>query len=141
VNPCASAAWVDQRALVTTDDCHDGNPRAFLFGPDWHTKIAIGGDRALDTIGAIGVDGRNVVAVLAPRAHAAVMIDKETAQQHVVDLGPIDPASASAPMLGARETEDHDWLVASANGGVGVIDHTTWSLTFGLVIPRCEATP
>jgi hypothetical protein len=135
---CVDAMWVGDLILATSADCDATSGFAFLITED-DRRIALGDGRPLDTTGAFGVTGARVPAVLFPRLYTLVLTDSLVEHQAMVDLVPIQAESTPDPKFAATELPDGNWLVASATGGVGIVDHTTTTLTHTWIIPRCEA--
>jgi hypothetical protein len=69
-----------------------------------------------------------------------VLADALGEEQFVIDLVPIQAQATSTPRFELAPLDEHDWLVASATGGVGVVDHATATLAKTWIIPRCEAS-
>jgi hypothetical protein len=139
VAPCAEATWLDDEILVSSDDCNGGSPNGVLYNTNGRSRLQVGLGRALDTHDATSAHQDKTLAILAPRAYALVLADSPT-RQSVIDLVPIQADATPAPRFDVAPLGVGDWAVASATGGVGVIDHRTSSLEKTWIIPRCEAT-
>jgi hypothetical protein len=140
IAPCAEATWLDDRILVTSDDCNGGPPIGLLYGVGGRLVERIGLDRPIDTHGATSSSGAKALAVVAPRAYALVLVESPT-HQSVIDLVPIQAESTPDPRFDVAPLGEDDWVVASSTGGVGVVDYRTTSLAKTWIIPRCEASP
>jgi hypothetical protein len=137
--PCGSAAWAGRYALVTTDDCEGGSGSSALFDTDGTLLALIGAGRVLDTSDAFWVDGGRVSTIVAPRAYALVLVDQAVRWQRVVDLVPIQAEATSTPAFEAKPLPDGNWVVASATGGVGIVDRTSLAFEKTWIVPRCDA--
>jgi hypothetical protein len=137
---CGEASWLGDVALVTTDDCDGSNVHGELFDLSARPIAQVGGTRTIDTHRAFRVDGTPAltIAIMAPQAYAMVVIDRQLAQQRVVDLVPIQTEATSTPAFEAMPLPGDYWLVASATGGVGIVDRTTLTFAKTWIVPRCE---
>jgi hypothetical protein len=138
--PCADATWLDDDILVTSDDCKGGTPIGVVYDSRGRSLFQVGQGRALDTHEATSIRYDKKLAIVAPRAYALVLFDSPS-QQSVIDLVPIQAEATPTPRFDVAPVGDGDWVVASATGGVGVVDRRTTALAKTWIIPRCEASP
>jgi hypothetical protein len=113
-----------------------------IYAPNGEFVRSVGVGRPIDTRSALAFDDEQQhAALLAPYAYTLVLSDSSWWNEAMVDLVPIQADATPTPIFDLRLLDDTHWLVASATGGIGVVDDKTAALSKTWIVPRCEAPP